>query len=395
MRTAPPNLHQNFEHHAEPESPRSISLISWIFSLFEPPRLTLKEELAKFYTVGYEKRVTWGNNRSIEVIKSLSAPPKSSHFLDIAPAGSAASQLEKIRKREEELEANQCCTGNMKVLALSFLLFSVITIAQTFAGIAAHSQALLVDCVSMGVDAGTYFLNMFVETQRRKSYHRYLEVLVAAVSLSVLIFFTLDLFMESLATVQHPDDGSDDDDVNAYIILAFSVWGILFDTISVFAFMRNRASSEDATEMNIWSAFMHVAADFLRSLTTFVASIIILTLDVDGKMVDAWASLVVAGIILLGAAGGVIACIRSAIYLLLVGLELIDDTEPLEGDDKACSNVRRSDDAFAKGDYPVAEETSSRVFQNQEFSRSKAAESQSSNLLTCFGFGSHMRLDAV
>eukprot|EP00913_Durusdinium_trenchii_P013696 g12859.t1 len=48
------------------------------------------------------------------------------------------------------------CTPEVKALTISFLLFGLITVVQVFAAQIAHSRALLMDCISMGVDSLTY-----------------------------------------------------------------------------------------------------------------------------------------------------------------------------------------------------------------------------------------------
>eukprot|EP00930_Biecheleria_cincta_P025552 TRINITY_DN1817_c0_g3_i1.p1 TRINITY_DN1817_c0_g3~~TRINITY_DN1817_c0_g3_i1.p1 ORF type:complete len:338 (-),score=77.17 TRINITY_DN1817_c0_g3_i1:280-1272(-) len=203
------------------------------------------------------------------------------------------------------------CQGNMGVLALTASLFSLITVVQVFAALAASSRVLLMDSVSMGVDASTYFANIFVETQSGKRYHRHAEIVVSAVSIAILIYFTIVLLVESLESLW----AKEAEDVNPYIVLSFAIWGILFDVASIAYFVRNSKQTEGGTDMNMWTAFMHVSADLLRSCTTLVASLLMLG-GFDGGAMDAWASIFVAVTILVGGAGGVVACCRSSVRLL-------------------------------------------------------------------------------
>ena len=51
---------------------------------------------------------------------------------------------------------NRRCMPQVKALAVSAFLFALITVVQMFAAKIAHSQALLMDCISMAVDSFTY-----------------------------------------------------------------------------------------------------------------------------------------------------------------------------------------------------------------------------------------------
>jgi len=195
-------------------------------------------------------------------------------------------------------------TTSMKTLALTALLFSVITILQVFGATLANSKALLVDCISMGVDAGTYLGNMAVEYKRHSKHHAPFELAVGGLSLVTLIYFTLDALRESVDAISPGGGDSEDEDVNAWIIFAFALGGLLFDAVSLYAFRRSHRKTRSGREMNMWTALLHVGADFLRSATTLVSSMMILLLGYDGVAVDAWASLLVGATILLGAGFG-------------------------------------------------------------------------------------------
>eukprot|EP00913_Durusdinium_trenchii_P014565 g13664.t1 len=54
------------------------------------------------------------------------------------------------------LQKSRRCTPEVRALGISCFLFSLITVIQVFAAHLAHSQALMMDCISMGVDAFTY-----------------------------------------------------------------------------------------------------------------------------------------------------------------------------------------------------------------------------------------------
>eukprot|EP00927_Polykrikos_kofoidii_P080391 TRINITY_DN77265_c0_g1_i1.p1 TRINITY_DN77265_c0_g1~~TRINITY_DN77265_c0_g1_i1.p1 ORF type:complete len:284 (-),score=48.01 TRINITY_DN77265_c0_g1_i1:12-824(-) len=188
------------------------------------------------------------------------------------------------------------CNGNVIVLAVTGFLFLLITVTQAIAAEIAESQALMADCKSMGVDSATYFMNMLVEFARGNRFHRPLQLIVPLISISVLVILTWQSADEALESLNEPTEG---EEVNMYIVFAFASFGIIFDVISVHLFMRN--SREDGKSVNMCSALMHVLADLLRSTTTLIASIMMFC-GYSSEKVDAWASLIVSGLIFAGAA---------------------------------------------------------------------------------------------
>eukprot|EP00931_Biecheleriopsis_adriatica_P078768 TRINITY_DN52185_c0_g1_i1.p1 TRINITY_DN52185_c0_g1~~TRINITY_DN52185_c0_g1_i1.p1 ORF type:complete len:293 (+),score=24.89 TRINITY_DN52185_c0_g1_i1:78-956(+) len=201
-------------------------------------------------------------------------------------------------------------SGNMRVLFVTAVLFSIITAAQTVAAEISNSEALLADCISMAVDALTYFLNMFVEVLKGKSLHRPAQLLVPAISVSLLIYFTIQVVHEALPNLYNYEE--DEGGVDPWIVLAFAVWGILFDLASIYYFHRNAKRSGSGLGINMMAAFLHVGADLTRSTTTLVESILIIRLGFNSTVTDAWACLIVSAIILVGAAFAVFEWVMDA-----------------------------------------------------------------------------------
>ena len=131
-------------------------------------------------------------------------------------------------------------TPNIKALILTSFLFTTITVVQVFAAKIANSLALLMDCISMGVDALTYMGNIFVECRKRDgSPHEGSQIIVCAISLGCLLYFTWDESRESMATIaacRGTSAAEEPDDVNGYITLAFGIGGVIFDILSLWAF---------------------------------------------------------------------------------------------------------------------------------------------------------------
>jgi Co/Zn/Cd efflux system component len=196
-------------------------------------------------------------------------------------------------------------TPNIKALILTAFLFTLITVVQVFAAKVAHSQALLMDCISMGVDALTYMGNIVVECRKRDGTdHKGSQLIVCAISLSLLLYFTWDASQESIATIQvcrgKAPAEADEDDVNGYITLAFGAGGVIFDAISLYAFYASNRKQGDGRAVNMFTALLHVSADFLRSTSTVVMSLLILVGGFDSTCLDAYTSMLIGASIVAG-----------------------------------------------------------------------------------------------
>jgi Co/Zn/Cd efflux system component len=213
-----------------------------------------------------------------------------------------------VDQAKPEKKGNRC-TPNIRALSVSAFLFSLITVAQYFAAIAANSQALKMDCISMAVDAFTYMGNIVVECRKRDgAKHVTSQLVVVACSLSMLALFTILAMQESWDTVQvcmgKKEAEGDEDEVNGWITLAFAIGGVAFDIACIVEFYRSNRKVQSAKQVNMFSALLHVGADFLRSISTTVMSLLILLAHVDSGCADAYTSIIIGVSILCGAAVG-------------------------------------------------------------------------------------------
>lgn len=215
---------------------------------------------------------------------------------------------------EEQQQPNT--SANIQALVVTSFLFTLITVVQVFAAEMANSKALLMDCVSMGVDAMTYMGNIFVECRKRDGRdHKGSQLIVCAISLSLLIYFTYTAGMESLLTakacVAH-EIAEDGDDVNGWITLGFGVGGVVFDLISLWSFRRSERKGNGDRAVNMLTALLHVGADFLRSSSTVVMSLLILLGGYDSTCLDAYTSLLIGALIIGGACVGIFHWVKLA-----------------------------------------------------------------------------------
>lgn len=207
------------------------------------------------------------------------------------------------------LQSRPWLTMEMKTLGISASLFATITLCQLFGAIMANSQALMVDCISMGIDAGTMVGNMCAEGVKGSRWHKAAELVVGAVSLLALTALTVNELVESIRILEEGGHGGEQ--VHPWIVMAFALAGLVFDGVSLAAFRRSHKKNRSGRELNMWTALLHVGADVLRSTTTLCLSIAILIHGEDSVSMDAWASLGVGSTILVGAAGGIVGWIRS------------------------------------------------------------------------------------
>jgi len=218
-------------------------------------------------------------------------------------------------------------TNNVKSLFVMMVLFAVITLAQYFAAVAANSWSLKADCISMGVDALSYFGNIIGESARIPEQRIVTQLLFSFISLALLVGFNTQIVIEVAQTIwPEPGEEAEAEDVVAWIVILFAGFGLLFDAISLWSFwyhakkdaqlefeaQKTKAVEDGKTtaavekpEVNMLTALLHVGADLLRSTTTFVEGIILLVLPADparSELIDAIAGLIICLSVYVGSA---------------------------------------------------------------------------------------------
>merc|ERR1712217_353065 len=158
--------------------------------------------------------------------------------------------------------------------------------------------------------------NIIVECKKRHGgEHRGAQLIACAVSLSCLLYFTYDASQESLATVrvcrgEHSVENADDEDVNGWITLGFGAGGFIFDLIALFAFYKSNKGTGGPRAVNMFTALLHVGADFLRSTSTVIMSYLILVGGFDSTCLDAYTSLLIGVSIVCGGLVGIFSWIK-------------------------------------------------------------------------------------
>merc|ERR1712113_896339 len=159
--------------------------------------------------------------------------------------------------------------------------------------------------------------NICVECRKRDGgKHVISQLIIVAFSLGLLTFFTVMAMSESVDIVlqcQGKGPMEDvDDDVNGWITLSFALAGIAFDLACMIEFYKSGKRSEAARALNMFTALLHVGADFLRSSSTLVMSLLILVGGFDSICLDAYTSLLIGTLIIGGACVGAVQTARLA-----------------------------------------------------------------------------------
>eukprot|EP01062_Namystynia_karyoxenos_P008394 TRINITY_DN12954_c0_g1_i1.p1 TRINITY_DN12954_c0_g1~~TRINITY_DN12954_c0_g1_i1.p1 ORF type:complete len:353 (+),score=117.35 TRINITY_DN12954_c0_g1_i1:81-1061(+) len=212
-------------------------------------------------------------------------------------------------------EMLHCCgcgwSRPARTLMVSFVLFTTITGAQVAGALIAHSMALLADCASMGLDAITYAFNIYAECRQEPDPRRRLrnELIASGISYACLIGISGYFLHDGITSIIDKSWEDGGDDVNAYIVFGFAVAGILFDVLSLVPYIlygcpcMKKAEDDEVggEQMNLLSALMHVSADLMRSVTTFIESLLIWAAGINGDKADSYATVIVTATIVLGA----------------------------------------------------------------------------------------------
>jgi Co/Zn/Cd efflux system component len=218
-------------------------------------------------------------------------------------------------------------SGNVRVLWLTAFLFALITGVQYFFGaVVVNSAALTEDCYCMGVDALSYFLNIGAEVAPSHM-KRKLQLIIPVVSLSVLMALTIYQATDAINTIKEdppaPPEPSAEDRKMAWIVWAFGFGGVIFDLISIFAFCKNkREKKEGQLPVNMLAAFMHVGADFIRSITTTVEGFFLIANfppGINGDVVDAYSCVVITVIVVAAILYGLFEVVRDILIFCKTG----------------------------------------------------------------------------
>lgn len=228
-------------------------------------------------------------------------------------------------QRLEILKRCCCCQScadwpkDAWTLLLTTVLFGLITAAQFIGSIAARSLALFGDSVSMLVDVITYLSNLYAELSKASARDKKRNQLIASgFSLGILMGLSFAVVYGAIARLFR-DSSKEEEIVDADIVLAFAIIGLIFDVVSCSAFwklsrgtVRGTGDLQDSSgvqeehsgsQINMISALLHVVSDSMRSLTTLLEAILIKYFGTNGEKTDAGAAVIVFSLIFVGGIG--------------------------------------------------------------------------------------------
>ena len=253
------------------------------------------------------------------------------------------------------------CTTNHALLKIACLTFGLFVIAEIIGALASGALSLLGDGAAMAVDFMTYLANIYAEHIRThhgfiSNRAKWLfKVIIPTFALFSLLAVTSWIASDAIVILFYPSvETSDDLDVS--FLWGFSSANMVVDAICTVAFsLRGRAvfyqELEDAlftsgkthlevgevdhthiqkvndvettngniktdsvvletmddadsvnttikeVNLNMLSAFTHISADTLRTITVFIAAAVSTSTGIRPDIVDAYAAIVVCGII--------------------------------------------------------------------------------------------------
>ena len=161
--------------------------------------------------------------------------------------------------------------GTGSRLKWSLAVTAAFVAIETYAGLRAHSLALLSDAGHNFTDALALFLSWFgfylqskpADEIKTYGYHR-AGVLAAFVNALTLVALSVWILYESVERLQHPEP------VQEYIMLAVAGLGLLINGSIMLSL---RSASHD--DINVRSAFVHMMGDALGSIAIMAGALVI------------------------------------------------------------------------------------------------------------------------
>jgi len=190
-----------------------------------------------------------------------------------------------------------CFSNRQFGIFVTMLLIATLTSAQIWAAYTAKSLALFSDSGSMAIDTVSYATNLWAECVESEQQQRN-QLIATPLSIFALLSFTGYVLYSSCNILL--SDEPQEDDVNSYIVFGFGAAGMVLDLVGLCALGKGKKEkSTSAGDLNLNSAKIHIIADVMRNLTCLVDSILIWFYDFESTTTDAWATLIVSGLIIL------------------------------------------------------------------------------------------------
>ena len=142
-----------------------------------------------------------------------------------------------LGKKELEEEKKKTCSRNVVILVIAMCCSGLFAGAQILVGVTIGSMALVSDSVHMFADVITYIINLYAECSTdTEDRVRLKSLLAAGFSLMVMVVVSIMIAVVSVQSLLNNEKG-EEDDLDPRIIVLMGGLGLLFDGITVAAFL--------------------------------------------------------------------------------------------------------------------------------------------------------------
>lgn len=215
---------------------------------------------------------------------------------------------ERINERHCSVYQQQCghTLSSSSIVLFSLIWNTLFACSQAVASLISGSLALMGDSSTMFIDSVTYVFNYWLEREKAKPKKRpnlqWIEIIVSSASIFVLVAVSIVFFALSISRLLTLKDSPED--VEAPVIFGFATVNLMFDILSTILFVLNRRKVDQdvAVNINLCSAFLHILADLMRTISELVAALLVMILHTNSEATDAYCAIVVEVFVLAPAA---------------------------------------------------------------------------------------------
>ena len=223
-----------------------------------------------------------------------------------------------VSSRWARLRSLCCESSNARTLLVLLVFNTSFAVAQVVAAGVANSLSMYGDSATMMLDSLTYAVNIYAECKKSPNEAASLrvELIATCFSIATLVAVTGFLMWDAASRLRSGNRGQG---VQVDIMLEFSMANLVIDVVACVVFLSRitRERMEQAgrrvgiaehvqmeqefedSGLNMCSAFVHLLADTLRTITVLTSSIVVEEIaEVSSFKADAVSSLVVSTIIL-------------------------------------------------------------------------------------------------
>jgi Co/Zn/Cd efflux system component len=224
----------------------------------------------------------------------------------------AHGQIQVGEENDRETGTGWLGTRNLRALWGMLAMNTLFALSQLLAALIANSLSMISDSGSMLVDSFAYFCNILLEKRKHRlgpQATKLYEVYTSVFSVGLLVAVTGFSIADARSRLKNK---TEDDTVDGRWVFGFAMGNLLVDIAMCSHYwyqIRHRRMQnfteevvrETKDELNMVSAFVHLFADTLRTLTSIIAGILESRMPSEAVSIDVFATFIVCGAILLAA----------------------------------------------------------------------------------------------